>query len=193
MWIVAGLGNPGSEYAMTRHNVGFVVLDLWQTRGGLTPWKKKWKAEISEATFGEEKLLLIKPMTFMNLSGESVLEAAQFYKIPPQKIIAIHDDIDLPFGQLRIQQNRGAGGHNGIKSIAQTFATQDFVRLKFGVGRPPVPGPDVGDYVLQRWLREEEQALFELSEKCIKAIEILTTKGLNQAASIFNQTKSEVT
>jgi PTH1 family peptidyl-tRNA hydrolase len=135
MLIIAGLGNPGSKYADNRHNIGFMALDAIQRRPEFSPWSKKFKAEISEGELGGEKVLLVKPQTFMNLSGESVGEAMRFYKLGPENIVAIYDELDLPPGKARIKTGGGHGGHNGVKSL-DAHCGKDYRRLRLGIGHP---------------------------------------------------------
>ena len=149
MIIIAGLGNPGNQYAGNRHNIGFMAVDALQRLPSFTPWSRKFKAEISEGEIAGEKILLMKPLTFMNLSGESVGEAMRFYKLTPGDIIAIHDELDLPAGRARIKTGGGHGGHNGLKSI-DAHCGKDYRRLRLGIGHPGdkdrVHGHVLGDF-----------------------------------------------
>lgn len=135
MIIIAGLGNPGSQYEDNRHNIGFMAVDAIHRKGSFSPWSKKFKAFISEGEIGNEKVLLIKPQTFMNLSGEAVGEAMRFYKLGPGDIIAIHDELDLPAGKVRIKTGGGHGGHNGLRSL-DAHCGKDYKRLRLGIGHP---------------------------------------------------------
>jgi peptidyl-tRNA hydrolase, PTH1 family len=135
MFIIAGLGNPGSKYAGNRHNIGFMAVDAIHRKGAFGPWSRKFKAEISEGEINGEKVLLMKPQTFMNLSGEAVGDAMRFYKLAPSNIIAIHDELDLPSGKLRIKTGGGHGGHNGLKSL-DAHCGKDYKRLRLGIDHP---------------------------------------------------------
>ncbi|MCX8996580.1 aminoacyl-tRNA hydrolase [Rhizobiaceae bacterium BDR2-2] len=135
MFIIAGLGNPGSQYAGNRHNIGFMAVDAIHRSGGFSPWSKKFKSEISEGTIGFEKVLLMKPQTYMNLSGEAVGEAMRFYKLAPKDILVIHDELDLPAGKVRIKTGGGHGGHNGLKSL-DAHCGKEYRRLRLGIGHP---------------------------------------------------------
>lgn len=158
MWLVVGLGNPGAEYAATRHNIGFVAIDrLAQRVSGGTNFSKKFHGEVSQINLDGENILLLKPQTFMNLSGKSVQAAMAFYKVPPQQLIVLHDEIDLPLGKLRIKQGGGANGHNGIKDIDQMVGP-DYWRIRLGVGRA-TDGRDTADYVLSRFAPDEQPLL----------------------------------
>ena len=156
MKIIAGLGNPGREYAATRHNLGFLVVDAVARRLSATTVRTRFRAEISEALDGSEKIVLLKPQTYMNLSGVSVREAAHWYKVKPEDILVVADDIDLPFGTLRMRAGGGSGGHNGIKSIATELGTDQVPRLRIGVGRG---SGDATRQVLTRFNDAETQAL----------------------------------
>ena len=136
MLLIAGLGNPGSRYAGNRHNIGFMVLDAIAREWGATPWSKKFSGEIAEAMVGTDKVLLIKPLTFMNESGRSVGEAARFFKIDPADVIVIHDELDLAPGRMRVKRGGGHGGHNGLKSIDAHLGTRDYRRIRLGIGHP---------------------------------------------------------
>ena len=136
MWLLAGLGNPGGEYENNRHNIGFMAVDLIADKYGFPAYKTKFQGLMSEGTLGEKKVLLIKPQTFMNNSGQSVAAAAKFYKIPPERVVIIHDEIDLEPAKVKVKQGGGAAGHNGIKSVQAHLGTPDFWRVRLGVGHP---------------------------------------------------------
>ncbi len=155
MWLIVGLGNPGAEYAATRHNIGFMAVDCVAPAG--VSFTKKFHGECAQMTLGGESLLLLKPQTFMNLSGKSVQAAMAFYKLPPSQLIVIHDEIDLPLGKLRIKKAGGANGHNGLKDI-DAMVGQDYWRIRLGVGRPTDQRP-AADYVLARFAKDEEPLL----------------------------------
>ncbi|WP_105438104.1 aminoacyl-tRNA hydrolase [Neorhizobium sp. T25_13] len=174
MLIIAGLGNPGSQYAGNRHNIGFMAVDAIQRRPGFSPWSKKFKSLISEGELAGEKVLLIKPQTFMNLSGEAVGEAMRFYKLGPENIIAIYDELDLPAAKARIKTGGGHGGHNGVKSL-DAHCGREYRRLRLGIGHPGakelVHNHVLGDFakVDQTWLSPLLDALADNAEMLVKA------------------------
>ncbi len=187
MWMVVGLGNPGSKYAMNRHNVGFMALDAYAISVGASRWKEEKKAEVLKLKIEDQEVLFVKPQTFMNLSGESVRALMDYYKIELTQIMVVHDDIDQGFGALRIHKNRGAGGHNGLKSINEMLGTQDYGRLKMGVGRPPHPSMDVAAFVLQNFSAEEQSHLHEFLNVTGDAIESLMLQGYDKTATKFTR------
>ena len=185
MKIVVGLGNPGSQYKETRHNIGFQVVDELARRWNAGAWKKRYEAEVSEhRAIGP--VLLVKPQTYMNLSGTAVREAAKFYKTPPAEIVVVHDDLDLPAGRLRIRERGGSGGHRGIESILTQLGSDEFVRVRFGVGRPP-SGWDSADYVLGRFAPEEQDLIREAVTKAADAIEMILKEGAAPAMNRYNR------
>lgn len=169
-YLIVGLGNPGKEYAATRHNVGFVVVDALAHRLEAAPVKTKLLAEILSARAGGQAVQLMKPQTFMNLSGNAVVPFMKTKKIPAQNLTVIHDDIDLPFGMIRVSKNASAGGHNGAKSIIDTLGTKEFMRIRIGVGRPAENIP-VDNYVLGKFSPEEKKELPGIIEKAVEKIE----------------------
>ena len=185
MKIVVGLGNPGNQYKDTRHNIGFLVVDELARRWNAAPWKRRYEAEVSEhRAIGP--VLLVKPQTFMNLSGNSVREAAKFYKTPSTDIVVIHDDLDLPAGRLRIRERGGSGGHRGIESMLTQLGADDFVRVRFGVGRPP-EGWESADYVLGRFAPDEQALIKEAIDKAADAVEAILKEGTAPAMNRFNR------
>lgn len=182
MYLVVGLGNPGAEYAESRHNIGFMAADEISRRYRFSPFKNKFDALVSEGQIGGEKVLLLKPQTYMNLSGNAVVKAALFYKILPENIIVIHDDIDLTIGQMKAKRGGGSGGHNGIKSI-DAHITADYNRIRLGVGHPVDKGPEVANYVLGKFSKSE----LPLIERCIneapEAVEVLIKNGLSACSN----------
>jgi PTH1 family peptidyl-tRNA hydrolase len=186
MYLVVGLGNPGSKYALTRHNIGFMAVDLFAIGANSPPWKEEQKAHVCKFQLDDQQVLLVKPMTFMNLSGQSVQALMQFYKIPLENLIVIQDDIDQPFGKIRFHKNRGHGGHNGIRNISELLGTADYIRLKLGVGRPAHPEMAVADYVLQKFSSEEQQQLPDFLNKAGDALESVIFDGLSKASTKFN-------
>lgn len=187
MWLVAGLGNPGGKYALTRHNVGFMALDAYAAGVGNPRWKEERNSLTVRLKLGlksdDVEVLFAKPQTYMNRSGEPLRALMDFYKIPLEQLIVIHDDIDQGYGAIKIHKNRGPGGHNGLKSINEVFGTQDYVRLKLGVGRPPQPKMDVAAYVLQNFSSEEQNELHEFLNVAGDAIESIIFDGLSKAAT----------
>ena len=158
-WLVVGLGNPGPKYEWTRHNVGFLVVDALAERLGVPVQKLKYKALTNTAVIGGRSVLLMKPTTYMNLSGESVGQAARFYKIPPERVLVISDDVALPQGKLRIRRSGSAGGHNGLKNIIAHLGSDQFPRLKVGVGGKPYPDSDMADWVLGKFTGQDKAAM----------------------------------
>ena len=189
MYIIAGLGNPTREYEKTRHNVGFEVIDVLADMLGTTVEEKKFKGLYGRGIIGGEKVLLLKPQTFMNLSGESVKAAADFYKVDHEHIIIIYDDISLDVGQLRIRKKGSAGGHNGIKNIIAHLGTQEFPRIKVGVGDKPKK-MDLADYVLSRFSKEDRAAMEDAFKAAAKAVEVMITEGMDTAMNQFNGHKA---
>ena len=185
-WLIVGLGNPGEKYARTRHNLGFLALDLLAERQKLKVNRIKYKALVAETEFGGARCLLMKPQTYMNLSGEAVREAAQFYKIPSDHVLVIYDDVSLPVGKLRVRPSGSAGGHNGIKNIIAHLGTQDFPRVKIGVGAPEGGGAEMVDWVIGVPFQAERKVLVESFEKAIQAAECIIAHGCQQAMNQFN-------
>lgn len=187
MWLVVGLGNPGGKYALTRHNVGFMVLDAYSVSVGGPRWREEHQAFTTRMKLEDVEVLFAKPQTFMNKSGESVRRLMDFYKIPIENLIVVHDDIDQGFGAIKIHKNRGPGGHNGLKSINEQLGSQDYVRLKLGVGRPSHPKMDVAAYVLQNFAPEEQSHLHDFLAVSGDAIESIIFDGLSIAATKFTR------
>jgi peptidyl-tRNA hydrolase, PTH1 family len=182
--LIVGLGNPGSRYQWTRHNAGFMVLDRLSHLAGISVAKKGFSALSGEGFWHGHRLILLKPQTFMNLSGRSVAEVARFHKIPCEEIVVVHDDLDIPFGNVRLKKGGGHGGHNGLRSILSDYGTGDFIRLRIGIGRP-VRG-DVVDYVLQPFSANEIQDLASVLDGAIDTLESLFTDGLEKTMSLYN-------
>lgn len=180
------LGNPGDQYENTRHNVGFMVADQLGERYRLPIQKLKFKALTNVFTISGEKVLVMKPVTYMNLSGEAVGEAARFYKLPPERVLVITDDVSLPVGKLRIRKGGSAGGHNGLKSIIQHLGTDQFPRIKVGVGQKPHPDYDMADWVLSKFAGEDLKTITEAIRKAADAVECLIQEGPDKAMNRFN-------
>ena len=185
-WLIVGLGNPGKQYEKTRHNTGFRAMDLLAGKLGVRLDRAKFSALTGQGTYLGARLILLKPQTFMNLSGQAVREAAQFYKIPPALIIVLFDDISLPPGRLRVRGSGSAGGHNGIKSIIAELGSQDFPRVKIGVGEKPHPDFDLADWVLSTFSAGEEKALGPALERGAEAALMICEKGVPEAMNRFN-------
>ena len=188
MFLVVGLGNPGSQYKDTRHNVGFMAADLISSRYKFSPFKEKFDGLIAEGQIGSEKVFLLKPQTFMNESGRSVVKAAFFYKILPENVIVIHDDMDLSLGQLKAKIGGGSGGHNGLKSIDANIS-HAYNRIRIGVGHPSQKGPDVIDYVLGHFSNEDKKKLESSLSLACDATEVLILNGIESASNFLGMNK----
>lgn len=187
MWLIAGLGNPGKKYKYTRHNIGFMCLDHFlESNGGGPPAKEEKKALVYKFFLDKEALLLVKPQTYMNLSGESIIPLMKYYKVPQDKLIILHDEVDLPYEHIRLQKNRGPGGHNGIKSVNQHLGHKDYIRIRLGVGRPSNPRMDVADYVLQNFSKREMTSMNPYLDSACDAIESIIFDGFLKAQDRFN-------
>ncbi|PWU52305.1 aminoacyl-tRNA hydrolase [Micromonospora globispora] len=187
-WLVVGLGNPGREYAGNRHNVGFMVAELLAGRvGAKFSRHKRAVAEVAEGRlgFGGPKLVLVKPLTYMNLSGGPVVALAQFHKIPPERVIAVHDELDIPYGQLRVKCGGGEGGHNGLRSMSKSLGTKDYVRVRFGIGRPP-GRQDPADYVLSDFSSVERKELEFLVDRAADVVESVVTRGVEPTQNLYH-------
>ena len=185
-WLVVGLGNPGQKYQNTRHNMGFLTVELLAERRNVKLNKVKFKSAYNILTFAGRKCLVMKPQTYMNLSGEAVREAAQFYKIPSDHVLVIYDDVSLPVGKLRVRPTGSAGGHNGIKNIIAHLGTQDFPRIKIGTGAPPGGGEEMVDWVIGVPSQAERKVLYESFERAISAAECVIEHGCQRAMNDFN-------
>ena len=185
-YLIAGLGNPGEQYAFTRHNAGFLALDEIAARAGIRVKSLKFKSLYGTGQIAGKKVVLIKPQTFMNASGEALRDAAQFYKIPMEKVIVLYDDISLDVGRLRIRRKGPDGGHNGIKSILYLTGSDQFPRIKLGVGKKPHPEMDLADWVLSRFTKEEGKLLEEAIDKAAQALELMIQDNTEEAMNRFN-------
>lgn len=185
-WLIVGLGNPGREYERSRHNCGFRALDLLAQALGCKVDKLKFQGLYTQVSYNGKKLFLLKPQTYMNLSGRSVLQLSAYFQIPPQRIIVLFDDISLPPGRLRVRADGSAGGHNGIKSIIQELGSQDFPRVKIGVGGKPNPEFDLADWVLSDFTASEEKALAFSLEAAGKAALTIVDGSVGEAANRYN-------
>ena len=185
-WLVVGLGNPGGEYQNTRHNAGFMAVDRIADALGVRITKIKYKALCATANYRGQKLLLLKPETFMNASGLAVEAAAHFYKIPPERVLVLFDDISLPVGKLRIRKNGSAGGHNGLKSIISCLGSDQFPRVKIGVGAKPHPDYDLADWVLSTVSKTEWPDYQDAMEHAAEAALCIVKNGCEKAAAEYN-------
>ena len=185
-FIVAGLGNPGNKYEATRHNTGFVFIDMLADKYSLKVNKIKFKAVTAIAEIAGRKCLVMKPQTFMNESGQSIREAASFYKIPPENIIIIFDDVSLDCGKMRIRRKGTDGGHNGIKSIIYHLRSDNFPRIKLGVGKKPHPDYDLADWVLSDFSKDEAALMRKAAGEAIEALELMVNGEIDEAMSKFN-------
>ncbi len=185
-WLIVGLGNPGKQYERTRHNAGFRAIDALANELGCKIDKGKFQGLYGQATYGSKKLYLLKPQTFMNLSGRSVLQLSAYYSIPPQRIIVLFDDISLEPGRLRVRADGSAGGHNGIKSIIQELGSQDFPRVKIGVGAKPHAEQDLADWVLSSFSASEDKALSSALEQAAGAALSIVDRGVPETANRYN-------
>ena len=190
MFIIAGLGNPGKQYEGTRHNIGWQVIDELADKYNIRVTESKFKGLTGKGMIGGEKVLLLKPLTFMNLSGECIREAVNFYKIDePSQLIVVADDISLDVGQIRMRKKGSAGGHNGLKNIIAHLGHENFMRIKMGVGDKPA-GYDLADYVLGHFSKEEEKILAESKKTAVLAIETIMSDGIDKAMNLYNTKKT---
>jgi len=185
-FIIAGLGNPGSKYETTRHNTGFIFMDMLADKYNAKVNKIKFKAVTAVADINGHKCLLLKPQTFMNESGQSIREASAFYKIPPEKIIVVFDDISLDCGKMRIRRKGSDGGHNGIKSIIYQISSDAFPRVKMGVGKKPHPDYDLADWVLSSFTKDELKLMRDAAEDAVGAVELMVNGEIDAAMSKYN-------
>lgn len=185
-YLIVGLGNPGAKYEMTRHNAGFLAVDLLAVKENLNIKKLKYHALVGDAVINGKKCLVMKPQTFMNNSGEAVGEAARFYKIPPERVIVISDDFSFDVGQIRIKRKGSAGGHNGLKSIIAHLGSENFPRIKVGVGKKPNADYDISDWVLGRFPKELEKDLKSALENAVDALPYIVNEEIDKAMNLFN-------
>ena len=185
-YIIAGLGNPGPKYADTRHNAGFKAIDLLAKQNGFEIKKSKFKSLIADEMIAGKRCLIMKPQTMMNLSGEAILEAADYYNIPDENIIIIYDDISLDIGKLRIRRKGSAGGHNGIKSIISCLGSENFPRVKIGVDKKPDARTDLVDWVLGNFPKEKEAELNTALENAVSSVELIVNGKTDEAMNKYN-------
>jgi peptidyl-tRNA hydrolase, PTH1 family len=187
MWLVVGLGNPGRSYESHRHNVGFMVVDALHAKLGGDAFRSKFAGEIARATRRDETLLLLKPQTFMNLSGQSVQPAAAFHKVEPSRVLVIHDELDVPFDDLRLKLGGGHAGHNGLRSIIQSLGTPEFPRLRIGIGRPPPTFKgEIAGFVLSPFTADERAKLDLVLSRAVESVLDVCARGLGPATNKLN-------
>ncbi len=185
-WLVAFLGNPGPRYEGTRHNAGFMTADAFARAHKVEINRQRFRALTGVCELGEEKLLLMKPQTFMNLSGEAVGEAARFYKIPPEHVLVVSDEIALPIGKLRVRAKGSAGGHNGLKSVIACLGSEDFPRIRLGVGAPPHPEDAMADWVLSSSKDQAAEDMAKAAARAAEAVECYVLHGPERTMNCFN-------
>lgn len=186
MKLIAGLGNPGTQYQNHRHNIGFRVIDYLSKNHHIPLSKKRFHALYGIGQIDSREILLLKPMTFMNRSGVAIRETLDFFKLIPEDLIVIHDDLDLPFGRLRFKRKGGDGGHQGVRSIIESLGRNTFVRLKIGIGRPPI-GMDPAEYVLSSFSEEEKVHLEEIFCRVSQALVVMLLEGIEKAMNQFQR------
>ncbi len=185
-WIVAFLGNPGLKYNGTRHNAGFMAADAMEKKLGVSINKMRFKALTQTVDISGKKVLLMKPQTYMNLSGDAIVQAANFYKVPPERVIVVSDETALPIGRLRIRRGGSAGGHNGLKSVIARLGTDQFPRIRLGVGDKPHPDYDMTDWVLSAFKGQDAADMELVAKKAADAVECYITEGADRAMNKFN-------
>lgn len=185
-FLIVGLGNPGNKYTLTRHNAGFLCLDVLAEKFGFRIDRLKYKSLMVDTNINGHRCIVMKPQTFMNNSGEAVRECAAFYKIPPENVIVIYDDISLDVGKLRIRRKGTDGGHNGIKSIIYHLNSDQFPRIKVGCGKKPHPDYDLADWVLSEFKKDEQKALLPALENACKALELMLDNNTEKAMNLYN-------
>lgn len=186
-WIVVFLGNPGTKYSGTRHNAGFMACDALERELNVSVNKLRFKALTAAVSIGGEKVLLMKPQTYMNLSGEAVIQAVKFYKVAPEHVIVVSDEVALPIGKMRIRKSGSAGGHNGLKNIILHLGTEEFPRIRMGVGSAPHPDYDMADWVLGSFKGQDAADMEELAKRVSKAIQCYVTEGAERAMNLYNR------
>ena len=185
-WLIVFLGNPGPKYAGTRHNAGFLTADAMERAKNISINRVRFQALTAQCQLGGERVLLMKPQTFMNLSGRAVAEAVRFYKLTPQQVLVVYDDVSLPPGKLRFRLKGSAGGHNGIKSIIAELGSDAFPRLKIGVGAQPHPDYDMADWVLSVFHGQDAEIMAEAAGRAVDALELFIEKGPEKAMNLYN-------
>lgn len=186
-WVIVGLGNPGPKYAFTRHNIGFMLLD-WIV-GSSGNWNSEHQGLTCKQQWGSQKVFLLKPQTFMNLSGASVQSLSHFYKAPLSRLIVVHDEVDLPFSKMKFQRNRGHGGHNGVRDITEKMGSMDYIRLRMGIGRPSHPEMAMTDHVLGNFSKEEQAQIPDYFSKAKDGLFQMLEQGFEKTSTDFNREK----
>lgn len=186
-WLIVGLGNPGAKYDKTRHNIGFMALDILEEEFGAKPFGNQKSATLTKATHNGIELIFVRPLTFMNLSGRAVNEVGSYYKIPPENIIVIADDVSMEVGRLRIRDKGSDGGHNGLKDILRVLGSQNLMRIKIGVGQKPHPDYDLADWVLSKFTKDDLEKLKPALENVPGAVRLLLERDLPKAQNRFNR------
>lgn len=192
-WLLVGLGNPGREYAHNRHNVGFMVVERWVddhlppgAAGMGAPWREKFHARTATLSVGGQRVVVLEPQTFMNRSGKSVVAATQFFRVPPAKIVVVHDELDFELGRMAVKQGGGHGGHNGLRDIIAQSGSSDFVRIRVGIGRP-VRGGNVSQWVLSDFDQHDAAILPDVVDRAARAVTAVLRDGVRAAMNAFNQ------
>lgn len=185
-WLVVFLGNPGLKYNGTRHNAGFMAADAMEKKLGVKINRMRFRALTQTVDIGGQKVMLMKPQTYMNLSGDAIVQASRFYKVPPERVIVVSDETALPIGKIRIRRGGSAGGHNGLKSIIAQLGTDQFPRIRLGVGAPPHPDYDMADWVLAAFKGQDAAAMEAAAKKAADAVECYITEGADKAMNKFN-------
>ena len=186
MYLIAGLGNPGLKYRNTRHNVGFKVVDLWAKSLGVRLDRRRFQGRFTRTKFRNVDVILLRPMTYMNRSGNSIRACIDFFNLQPENVLLIHDDVDLPTGRVKVVRGGGAGGHRGVLSAIQHLGTREFPRIKIGVGRPRQEGESVEDYVLKSFYRDEKGVVEEVIQVATQACELIVCRGVDAAMNHIN-------
>ena len=185
-WLVVFLGNPGLKYTDTRHNAGFMTGDALAKSLGVSINRARFQALVGECTIGDQRVLLMKPQTYMNLSGDAAIQAVNFYKIPPEHVLVVSDEISLPIGRLRVRTKGSAGGHNGLKSLIARLGTEDFPRIRLGVGAPPHPDYDMADWVLSSFRNQDAEDMAKAVSRAAEAVVCYITEGPDKAMNKYN-------
>lgn len=189
MKLIVGLGNPGAKYERTRHNTGFRAVRAFHTLHieSFDGWKRKFDAEVAEGRLADEKVVLLLPQTFMNLSGDAVIQAVQFWQVPPKDVVLVYDELDIPLGNIRIRPGGSAGGHNGVRSVLERLSTQEVPRIRIGIGTERAETVPAEDYVLERFSPDEETTLAGAIETAVKALETLLQEGIEAAGNLYGK------
>lgn len=186
-YLIVGLGNPGDKYELTRHNIGFLAMDTLAGKHSFSISKLKFKSLMGECTIGDKRCLVLKPQTFMNLSGEAVRDAMQFYKLTPEQVIVVFDDVTLDVGKLRIRRKGSDGGHNGMKNIIYLTGSNEYKRIKIGVGKKPHPDYDLAAWVLGSFSKEDRDVLGNVLDDTVSAIECIVKQDIDKAMNKYNR------